>query len=165
MIIQAGPQDAAPLKKLVESAYRGDLARAGWTHEADLVQQERITHAELAELLHSPAAHVLIAWRGGVICGCVAVTQGEAGAVSIGMLCTDPQLQASGIGSALLAAAEECAVRQGARIARMCVIDVRESLIAWYLRKGYADTGRRIPFPQMQTPPLQFAVLARILDR
>jgi len=46
---------------LVESAYRGDSARAGWTHEADLLTGERIGESELAALLANPAQRVIVA--------------------------------------------------------------------------------------------------------
>ena len=47
-IRQAVAEDLATLQPLIQRAYRGDSARAGWTHEADLIDDERITMADLA---------------------------------------------------------------------------------------------------------------------
>ena len=37
----ATPYDVAALHPLIERAYRGDTAKAGWTHEADLLFDDR----------------------------------------------------------------------------------------------------------------------------
>ena len=50
----AKPLDVPRLRALVEACYRGDSAKQGWTHEADLLDDERTTEAELAEVLHRP---------------------------------------------------------------------------------------------------------------
>jgi hypothetical protein len=52
----------------------------------------------------------------------------------------------------------------------MTVIEQRRDLIAWYLRRGYVDTGRIEPFPYGNTrfgmpkrDDLRFVVLAKAL--
>ncbi len=47
----------------------------------------------------------------------------------------------------MLRAAEDWARNQGAQCIRMSVTNVREALIAWYLRRGYERTGATEPFP------------------
>ena len=58
-----------------------------------------------------------------------------------------PDLQNRQLGRALLAAAEDFAKERGARRIHMTMVHVRETLIAWYLRRGYALTGETEPFP------------------
>jgi hypothetical protein len=70
----------------------------------------------------------------------------------------------------LLASAEAYAAGQGARRIRMTVVSVRDTLIAWYRRRGYEPTGEREPFPydepRFGTPRiagLEFVVLEKSL--
>ncbi|WP_061512403.1 hypothetical protein [Brevibacterium ravenspurgense] len=42
VIRQAEPADAPALVDLIESAYRGDRSRSGWTTEADLLDGQRV---------------------------------------------------------------------------------------------------------------------------
>jgi ribosomal protein S18 acetylase RimI-like enzyme len=58
-----------------------------------------------------------------------------------------PDLQNRQLGRALLSAAEEFAKERGGRRIRMTVVNVRDSLIAWYERRGYRSTGETQPFP------------------
>ncbi|NJM25212.1 MAG: GNAT family N-acetyltransferase, partial [Bacteroidia bacterium] len=62
------------------------------------------------------------------------------------MLSVAPRTQGQGIGKKLLAEAEAYATRLGCNAIFMTVISVRENLIAWYLRHGYALTGKKAPF-------------------
>jgi ribosomal protein S18 acetylase RimI-like enzyme len=63
------------------------------------------------------------------------------------MLTVRPDLQARQLGRRLLAEAEAYAASRGAQRMRMSVITVRETLIAWYERRGYVRTGETLPFP------------------
>jgi hypothetical protein len=54
---------------------------------------------------------------------------------------------------------------------RMTVITIRDTLIAWYERRGYARTGELLPFPYgdqrfglPQRDDLRFEVLEKSLD-
>ncbi|MEO5866764.1 MAG: GNAT family N-acetyltransferase [Sphingomonas sp.] len=159
----ANPEDAAALQPLIQRAYRGDASRAGWTHEADLVQGERIGLQELRELIGDPAERILIAWRGDVQLGCVRVARVGDDLAYLGLLTVDPLLQAGGIGKALIAAAEDVARKAfGATRMEMTVIDGRTELIAYYERRGYARTGTR-DFPVPVDPPLGMVVLEKAL--
>lgn len=163
----ASAGDAPQLRRLLETAYRGETARRGWTHEADLLDDERVAPGELEALLADPAVTMLVA-RDGVraakaLVGCVAVTRKSAALAYLGMLCVAPELQSSGLGRRLLDAAEDCARAQGIAAMEMTVIDSRTELIAWYERRGYARTGEARPFPVPRDPPLTFAVLEKPL--
>jgi ribosomal protein S18 acetylase RimI-like enzyme len=162
-ITTANPADAPALKELLEAAYRGDSARAGWNHEADILDDERTSLEELHALLADPAVTILIARDGDNLIGCVAVTRKDASLAYLGMLCVLPTLQSSGLGRKLLDAAEGLARAERIAAMEMTVIDSRESLIAWYVRRGYAFTGERRPFPVLRDPPVNFVVLEKPL--
>jgi ribosomal protein S18 acetylase RimI-like enzyme len=163
--------DLAPLHRLVEGAYRGDSARRGWTHEADLLDGQRVDAITLAGMFDDPAQRILVARAGATLVGCVAVTDQGDGICYLGLLAVDPTRQAGGLGRQLIDAAEDNARAQfGARRIEMTVIVQRPALISWYERRGYRLTGERRPFPHGDTrfgvprsDALAFVVLARDL--
>jgi len=139
--------DSGDLVALVESAYRGDASRAGWTTEADLLDGQRTDGEELAGILEDTDARLLLATRGCELVGCVLLRREATGAY-IGMLAVRPFLQTLGIGKRLLAEAEKRArIEFGAERSRMTVIEQRQDLIGWYVRRGYRVTTRTEPFP------------------
>lgn len=139
--------DLTDVVVLVESAYRGDASRAGWTTEADLLDGQRTDAEELTGILNDTDARLLLATRGREIVGCVLLRREATGAY-IGMLAVRPFLQALGIGKRLLAEAENRArIELAAKRSRMTVIEQRQDLIAWYVRRGYLVTTRIEPFP------------------
>jgi predicted GNAT family N-acyltransferase len=156
--------DLPALKLLVESTYRGDAARAGWTNEAHLLEGERISMEELADSLASPANRIWLAHRDGALIGTVTVTAKSADLAYLGMLCVDPLQQGGGLGRQLLAQAESSAAEQGAKALEMTVISARPELIAYYERRGYAQTGERRPFPLPDIDHLDMVVLAKALS-
>ncbi|GGD63318.1 GNAT family N-acetyltransferase [Croceicoccus mobilis] len=165
---RAGPADAPALKALIESGYRGDSARRGWNHEADILEDERIALSDLEEMLANPAIHLLMAEKDDGLIGCIAVTDKGTNDAGIhrayfGLLCVDPTLQSSGLGTKLMQAGEDAARRFGASVMEISVIENRDVLIAWYRRKGYMETGRREPFPTPQDPPLFFRLFEKQL--
>lgn len=162
-IIAATPADAPALKNLLEAAYRGDSARQGWNHEADILDDERVAPGEVEALLADPAVTILTARDDDQLIGCVAVTRKDASLAYLGMLCVLPTLQSGGLGRRLLDAAEDLARADGIAAMEMTVIDSRTSLIAWYERRGYGFTGERRPFPVLRDPPITFVVLEKRL--
>lgn len=164
--------DIAGLHALIEGAYRGDSARGGWTHEADLLGGQRTDVQALADIIADPRQRLVLARNGQALLGCVAIAGKGAGLGYLGMLTVAPDQQGRGLGRLLIAAAEQMARTQfGARTMEMTVIAQRPELIAWYQRCGYALTGEERPFPYgderfgtPRTDDLRFAVLARALD-
>jgi ribosomal protein S18 acetylase RimI-like enzyme len=155
--------DLATLQPLIQRAYRGDSARAGWTHEAHLLDNERIGLSELEAMIADPAERLLIALDSDRLVGCVRVADSGNKLAYLGLLCVDPQLQAGGYGKRLIAAAEATARDDlGADRIEMTVIDSRTELIAFYLRRGYLQVGTR-DFPVLVDPPLQMVVLEKPL--
>eukprot|EP01136_Pigoraptor_vietnamica_P027893 Opistho-1_new@84773 len=155
--------DLPNLHPVVERAYRGDSARAGWTHEADLVTGERTDLETLRSLLGGDSC-LLIALDGDTTLGCVNIASRGDNLAYLGLLCVDPQLQAGGIGRKLVAAAEATARDSfAATHIEMTVIDRRAELIAWYVRHGYIASGETRPFPVPLDPPLSMVVLVKRL--
>lgn len=170
MIRPATAADLPGLHALIERAYRGESARAGWTHEADLLGGQRTDLAALAAMLADPDQHLLI-WGDDGPMGCVEVTRRSEKRAYLGLLTVSPELQAAGLGRRLVSAAEACARGFGATHMEMTVIARRTELIAWYERRGYRLTGERRPFPLddprfgvPKTRELEFVVLERALD-
>ncbi|WP_298100495.1 GNAT family N-acetyltransferase [Brevundimonas sp.] len=167
----ATASDVALIQPLVHHAYRGDRARAGWTHEADLLDAARIDEEALAESVSNPGQVILLAEREGSLIGCVHVTDKGGGLAYLGMLTVDATLQGGGLGRRLIDQAEAIArSRFAADRMEMTVIVQRTELIAWYERRGYALTGERRPFPTTdprfgvpRRSDLAFVVLDRAL--
>ncbi|MBU1347458.1 MAG: GNAT family N-acetyltransferase [Alphaproteobacteria bacterium] len=143
----AAPGDIPALHALIESAYRGEVSRAGWTTEADLLAGQRTDPEELDDILADPEQAMLTAWDGDDLLACIRIQRQPDGAGYFGMLSVSPTRQASGLGRRMVAAAEDTlAQRFGARLIRISVFPQRDTLIAWYERLGYADTGRTLDF-------------------
>ena len=155
--------DVAALHPLIERAYRGETAKAGWTHEADLLFDTRTSAEELSALIADPDRLILLAHMDGALVGCVQVARVGDDLAYLGMLTVEPTLQASGLGRRLLDAAEtEAVARFAARRMEMTVIHRRAELIAWYQRRGYRPTGETRPFPvDPPRPELEFVVLEK----
>ncbi|MGP3967721.1 GNAT family N-acetyltransferase [Streptomyces sp. 6N223] len=159
----AAEGDVPALVALVESAYRGESSRVGWTTEAHLLDGQRTDPEEVRSLVRAPGGQLLVAECASdsdtesegdaELVACCQIErhdgpEGRGPAAYFGMFAVRPTLQGGGVGKLLLAEAERRARAEwGATEMRMKVISAREDLIAWYERRGYARTGRRSPFP------------------
>ncbi len=166
----ATPADIPDLLDLIQSAYRGDSSRVGWTTEADLLDGQRADPEVLAADLANPRLTVLYAVDESGPLACASVTNKGDGVGYFGMFAVRPAAQGTRVGSTLLAAAEDFARGFGAVRMEMTVIAQRTDLIAWYLRRGYTPTGERQPFPYgderfglPRRDDLEFVVLSRPL--
>lgn len=170
-IRDAGPADIPALHRLIESAYRGEASRDGWTTEADLLDGQRTDPDDLADILADPKQVLLTAWRDAVLIGCVRIEDRGKGTGYFGMLSVAPTLQGGGLGRRLVEAAHAAlADRFGARRVRISVFPQRETLIGWYQRLGYRLTADTLPFPyddpRLGLPrrdDLYFVVMERLL--
>jgi len=137
------------LSELVNSAYRGDSSRVGWTTEADLLGGQRTDVKSLrAQLEAADSALLLAEADGGGLIGCVLLERVAGDGAYLGMLTVEPRAQRSGLGKAILEQAELYAARSwGATSVTMTVIAQRADILAWYERRGYRDTGETQPFP------------------
>lgn len=137
---------------LVNSAYRGQGAQAGWTTEAGYIDGQRIDLESLKQDLAAAPDAVLLTLRDeedGPLLGCVWLEPDAdaSDAWRLGMLTIRPDFQDRKLGAALLAHGEAHAEAHGARRIRLTVVHLRDTLIAWYQRRGYALTGETKPFP------------------
>lgn len=149
-LFPAADADLPAVAALVNSAYRGESSRRGWTTEADFLGGQRTDPQTLRQELADTPGAALLTFRDtadGPLLGTVWLEPAAGGAWYLGMLTIRPDLQARQLGRGLLAAAEAAAAERGARRVRMTVINVRDSLIAWYMRRGYQPTGETEPFP------------------
>jgi len=163
--------DVPAIVALVDSAYRGESSRTGWTHEADVFEGSRTDPGAVAEIIADPASRVLVAESAaGELVGCCHLEFHDDYAY-FGMFAIRPDRQAAGLGRAVLAEAERRArATEGVRQLRMTVLTVREELIAYYVRRGYRRTGELTPFPYgddrfgvPQLPDLRFELLVKDL--
>ncbi|CAM5489777.1 Ribosomal protein S18 acetylase RimI-like enzyme OS=Streptomyces violarus OX=67380 GN=FHS41_005013 PE=4 SV=1 [Streptomyces violarus] len=129
--------DVDELVALIESAYRGDASRAGWTTEADILQGQRTDPEGVLAVVKSPDGRLLTVEREGRIVACCQVEhRGEH--AYFGMFAVSPRLQGAGLGKVILTEAERLARETwGVTEMHMTVISVRDDLIAWYERRGY----------------------------
>lgn len=147
-IRDATAADIPDLHRLIESAYRGESSRAGWTTEADLLDGQRTDPQDLADILADPKQALLTARHADELVGCVLIADRGEGTGYFGMLSIRPTLQGGGLGRRLVEAAHAAlADRFGARRVRISVLPQRETLIAWYQRLGFQLTGDTLPFP------------------
>jgi GNAT superfamily N-acetyltransferase len=163
----AGRIDAPAIAALIEEGYRGDESRRGWTTEANLIEGNRTSVAEIEGYIADPNARFLMAFDAGVLIGC-SLIKNEEGQGYFGMFAVKPTLQGGGHGKQILAHAERQirTLWNCTRVA-MTVISIREDLIAYYERRGYARSGTK-PFPFDREPgakrtDFHFVVLTKTL--
>lgn len=159
------------LVALIESAYRGDSSRTGWTTEADILQGQRTDAEAVREAVKQEDSRLLTVWQGGELVACCRVEH-RGGAGYFGMFAVRPALQGAGLGKVIIAEAERrVRAEWGVREMHMTVISLRNDLIAYYERRGYRRTGQMVPFPygdeRFGVPlrdDLQFELLVKPLD-
>ncbi|MER6785200.1 GNAT family N-acetyltransferase [Streptomyces sp. NPDC000658] len=162
--------DVDAVVRLIESAYRGDSSRAGWTTEADILQGQRTDPDGVLAVVEAPDCRLLTAEQDGRIIACCQLEH-RGDHAYFGMFAVSPTAQGAGLGKAVMAQAErEAREDWGVTEMHMTVISVREDLIAWYERRGYRRTGRTTPFPYgderfgiPQRDDLQFELLVKDL--
>ena len=160
--------DISVLTSLLNRSYRGESSRVGWTTEADLLSGKRIDEAGLLELYNDPDSLILIVQSEEIILATIHAHR-KNDTVHFGLFAVEPNMQGNGIGKALLAYAESQAYNQWKiTTAIMEVITHRNELIAYYERRGYAQTGEIVTFPQSdlwnpKVDSLKLAVLIKSL--
>lgn len=162
--------DVPALVALIESAYRGDASRAGWTTEADILEGQRTDEEGVLAVIEGRDSRLLAVEADGALVACCQLEhRGEH--AYFGMFAVRPTLQGAGLGKVIIAEAERLAREDwGVAEMHMTVISAREDLIAWYVRRGYARTGEMTPFPygnerfgQPTRDGLQFELLTKKL--
>ena len=184
---RADPGDVITVVALVESAYRGESSRSGWTTEADLLDGQRTDAEAVAARIAEPTSVVLLAemstridGKGGpfarpemgrLLVACCELERRRESRAYFGMFAVAPTEQGKGLGASVLAEAERTAAHEwGASMLEMTVIAQRGDLLAWYERHGYRRTSETRPFPYgderlgvPMRPDLYFVVLEKPL--
>ncbi len=165
----ATEDDIPAIVQLLNSAYRGESSRKGWTTEAHLIAgEQRTDENNLRDVIREPGSVILkYTNEKNQLIGCVNL-QKKGDRLYLGMFSVSPLEQGKGIGKKILLAAEQHAINQSCRSIFMNVISVRDDLIPWYIRHGYRDTGERKPFPEdgltgKHLQHLEFMVLEKLL--
>ncbi len=153
---KASVQDAPAIAELVNSAYRGDSSRQGWTTEADLISGQRTDCLAIEDIILSPHQWILVgedkASSNPIESGRLVVTalleKVKPEVCYFGMFAVSPSLQAKGVGKIFIEAAEKFAREElGSQWMEMTVISLRTELMAWYERRGYEKMNEFRPFP------------------
>ena len=167
------PAAAGAISQLVNSAYRGEASKQGWTTEAALLDGQRTDESAIAGIIADPDQCLLTARldpaETGEIVGCVQLSV-QHGSGYLGMLTVHPARQARGLGKLLILEAEAWTRQRGCPELRMTVITLRAELLAYYERRGFRRTGRTVPFPYgdprfglPRRPDLKMEILAKVL--
>ena len=143
--------DAETIAALINSAYRGETSRKGWTFEADILDGLRTTTAEISKVIKRDDAFMLMGvYRDEIVATICCEWQELAfkDTVHFGMIAVKPSLQNKGYGKTLIQAAEAICLREWRVVGyHMAVISIRHELIAFYERLGYKRTGEFVDFP------------------
>ena len=169
LIATADHNDLESLNVLINSSYRGETSKKGWTTEADLLDGLRTDEAALEEMMNENNSVILKSLdEDGLLMGCVYLQQQDH-KLYLGMLTVSPLHQNNGIGKKLLNAADEYAINKNCSSIIMTVISIRRELIEWYERHGYEKTGETKPFHYrgdrfgIPKRPLEFLFLQKIV--
>src|SRR4249920_639373 len=71
--------DTSAVVALVESAYRGDASRVGWTTEADFLDGRRTGPDEIKTILEQPQSRIVLAEHDGHVIACAHVVVEDGG--------------------------------------------------------------------------------------
>jgi ribosomal protein S18 acetylase RimI-like enzyme len=148
---KAEPADYVEVIDLANLAYRGrEGAVASWNIEKGIVGGQRLDDSLLAEELAAKPDGALLVYReeaDGPLLGTAWLNPESDSVWSMGLLTVRPELQNQQLGRRLLAEVETYASERGAKRMRIGVLHVRDTLIAWYERRGYRATGETEPYP------------------
>ena len=164
-------EDIRAFVALLNSAYRGESSKQGWTNEVHLIEGNvRIDEVSM-KLNWQQNESVFLKYtnKDKEIIGCVNLQQMD-NAIYLGLFSVSPLVQNKGIGKQILVAAEEYAKQLKCSNINMTVISARTELIDWYKRNGYIDTGIKKPFLEdgiagKHLQPLEFMVLEKQMIR
>lgn len=137
------------------------LINVAFSVERFFIDGPRTTLNSVQDLFAS--GKFLIAEDAGVIVGCVYVEMcGERG--YLGLLSVDPSRQRSGLGSILVAAAEDHLLAHGCRYADLQIVHLREELPPFYSRLGYIENGTSAFPPEASAKrPCHFVKMSKAL--
>lgn len=150
MLEPISDQDVPAIVSLMNRAYRSNGSVPGWTSEASYISGDRTSESLVRSDLLEKTAATFLKWcvpPDRQLSGCVWLEPLGDDVWYLGSLATEPAMQNSGLGKTILSAAEDWVRERGGKHVRMTVVNVRDTLIAWYVRRGYVATGEIEPFP------------------
>ncbi|KAJ5681659.1 acyl-CoA N-acyltransferase [Penicillium maclennaniae] len=149
-------EDAPQLQELVQNAFRAADSRSDWTGDMGLASQFHISVEEIKSFMNGPESAFLIATdQNGVMMGTIGVSKRGANGARLSMLAVDHRYHRGGLGRQILGYAEDYSYQTwGATKAGLNALSTRQTLIAWYMRRGYKKTGETSPFPRKRFPDL-----------
>lgn len=140
-------EDIEELEALINSCYRGESSKAGWTTEADILDGARVDRIMLENLLKNQDVCFLTLCEGDAIVASICLTK-EADRVKLGLIVVKAAMQGMGIGKKIIEYAQEYAKREwGATSAEVEVISIRTELKEYYERRGFVDTKKYTTLP------------------
>jgi GNAT superfamily N-acetyltransferase len=149
----ATAEDAESISLLVNSGYRGEISKQGWTTEADLLGGIRTDSLQLSKMIATPDHYILLfhsKQSKELFASVLVEVNNTENSGYIGMFTVRPDLQARGYGKFVLQTAEQFLTNyeQGKlKKIEMTVVEQRPELIAYYIRRGYIFSGKKSPFP------------------
>jgi GNAT superfamily N-acetyltransferase len=137
------------------------LINAAFQVERFLFDADRITMEEVRSRFLT--GKFILATENGVPAGCVYIEPGDERAY-LGLLSVDPARQRSGLGKALMSAAEDRCRAAGCRFMDLRIVNLRTELPPYYRKLGYVENGTA-PFPDDAHPklPCHFIVMSKPL--
>ncbi|TSA50543.1 MAG: GNAT family N-acetyltransferase [Sphingobacteriales bacterium] len=166
-IVRATIADVKEINVLVNSAYRGESSKIGWTTEADLLDGIRVDEERLVDFIQKKDSMLLKYMDDeNKIIGCVHLEK-HGYKLYLGMLTVSPEFQGRGIGKEMMKEAEVQAKAVNCSAVYMSVITDRRVLLEWYIKHGYKNTGVKKPFPShdkrfgLPKKPLEFILLEK----
>ena len=147
-IRNATSADVPELLNLVNSAYRGEISRQGWTSEVDILDGTRTDSTMLIDQINTQNAAILIYIDENTDQIIGALYQEISGIkLYVSMLSVSPLAQGRGIGRTLLDHAAAYGRQHNCIALSGTIIGGRSELMDWYLRYGFRYTGNKFPFP------------------
>jgi ribosomal protein S18 acetylase RimI-like enzyme len=132
--------------QLADSENIARLVNAAFRPERFFIDTDRTNLEKVRALLQK--GEFLLAEEKDALAGCIYVElRGEHG--YFGLLAVDPARQRSGLGSRLVAAAEEYCRAAGCQFMDLTIVNLRTELPGFYHRLGYVESGT-LPFPSDQ---------------
>ncbi len=165
--------DVPQIIDLVQSAYRGESSRQGWTTEADLLDGGRTFVAEVSNIINTADNKIVLMQASDTLLASLHIKKLTQHRAYLGMFAVSPDRQNQGLGKRLLQHVENLVVRDWrCQQMEMTVIHQRQELISWYIRRGYRVSGEQRAFPYgderygiPKRDDLRLDVLLKCLDK
>jgi ribosomal protein S18 acetylase RimI-like enzyme len=156
MTVHANVAHAATHALRLRKAEDGDID-ALVTLEHRVFVTDRLSRRSIARLIKSASAEVIVAQDGAHLIGVVMVLFRPRSSVArLYSIAVAPHAGGRGLAARLLDAAEQAAVRRGARLMRLEVHERNHSAIKLYRRSGYREFGRHRRYYEDGADALRF---------